>query len=140
MKVSELMNREVVSVLPTATLHDAALKMKEEHIGSILICEEGLRLTGILTDRDISMAVAADFKDPKTTYASDIMKKEPVTIESDADIDYALRLMNKSIVRRLPVCENSKVIGVLSTSDVATEIKDELNQFIGLEEAFAKHH
>ena len=140
MKVSKLMNRDVVSVLPTATLHDAALKMKEEHIGSILICEEGLRLTGILTDRDISMAVAADFKDPKTTYASDIMKKEPVTIESDADIDYALRLMNKSIVRRLPVCENSKVIGVLSTSDVATEIKDELNQFIGLEEAFAKHH
>ena len=140
MKVSKLMNREVVSVLPTATLHDAALKMKEEHIGSILICEEGWRLKGILTDRDIGMAVAADFKDPKTTFASDIMKKEPVKIEADADIDYALRLMNKSIVRRLPVCENSRVIGVLSTSDVATEIKDELNQFIGLEEAFAKHH
>jgi CBS domain-containing protein len=138
MKVSELMNTYVVSVLPTDTLHDAAMKMKKEKIGSIIICEEGWRLKGILTDRDIGMAVAAEFKDPRTTVASDIMKKEPVTIESDADIDSALRLMSKSVIRRLPVCKDRKVVGVLSMSDVATEMKDELNQFIGLEEAF--HH
>lgn len=140
MKVRELMNKDVVSILPTATLHDAALKMKENNIGSILICEDGVNLKGIITDRDISLAVAADFRDPKTTFASDIMRKEPVTVESDADVDYALRLMSKSVIRRLPVCENKKVVGILSTADVATEIKDELNQFIGLEEAFAKHH
>jgi CBS domain-containing protein len=140
MKVRELMNRDIVSILPTATLHDAALKMKENRIGSILICEEGWNLKGIVTDRDIGLAVAADFKDPKTTFTSDIMKDEPVTVDSDADVDYALRLMNKSVIRRLPVCENKKVVGILSTADVATEIKDELNQFIGLEEAFAKHH
>ncbi len=140
MKVRELMNRDIVSILPTATLHDAAQKMKEYHIGSVLICEDGWDLTGILTDRDISLAVAADFKDPKTTFASDIMKKEPVTIRSDADVDQALMLMNRAVIRRLPVCENKKVIGMLSTSDVASELKDELNQFIGLEEAFAKHH
>ncbi len=140
MKVRELMNRDIVSILPTATIHDAALKMKENNIGSVLICEDGWNLRGILTDRDISLAVAADFKDPKTTFASDIMRKEPVTIQSDADVDQALRLMSKSVIRRLPVCENKKVIGMLSTSDVATELKDELNQFIGLEEAFAKHH
>ena len=116
MKISKLMNRDVVSILPTATLHDAAMKMKEEGIGSILICEEGLRLKGILTDRDIGMAVAAEFRDPRTTIASDIMKKEPVTIESDADMDSALRLMSKSVIRRLPVCENGKVIGMLSMS------------------------
>jgi len=140
MKVRELMNRDIVSILPTATLHDAALKMKEYRIGSVLICEDGWDLTGILTDRDISLAVAADFKDPKTTVASDIMRKEPVTIRSDADVDQALMLMNRAVIRRLPVCENKKVIGMLSTSDVASELKDELNQFIGLEEAFAKHH
>jgi CBS domain-containing protein len=140
MKVRELMNKEIVSVLPTATLHDAALKMKEYCIGSILICEDGWNLKGIVTDRDISLAVAADFKDPKTTYTSEIMKKEPVTIGSDADVDFALKVMSKSVIRRLPVCEDKKVVGILSTSDVAAEIKDELNQFIGLEEAFAKHH
>ena len=140
MKVRELMNREIVSILPTATLHDAALKMKENNIGSILICEEGRTLKGIVTDRDISLAVAADFKDPKTTFASDIMRAHPVTVESDADFDFALQLMNKSVIRRLPVCENKKVVGLLSTADMAGEIRNELNQFIGLEEAFAKHH
>jgi CBS domain-containing protein len=138
MKVRELMNKEIVSILPTATLHDAALKMREQNIGSVLICEDGWNLRGIVTDRDISLAVAADFKDPKTTFASDVMRKNPVTIESSSDIDYALKLMNKSVIRRLPVTENKKVVGILSTSDVATEIKEELNQFMGLEEAFAK--
>jgi signal-transduction protein with cAMP-binding, CBS, and nucleotidyltransferase domain len=47
--------------------------------------------------------------------------------------------MSESVIRRLPVCENRKIVGVLSMSDVATEIKDELNQFIGIEEAFAKN-
>lgn len=140
MKVSKIMNKEIVSIMPTATLHDAAQKMKDNNIGSILVCEEDWKLKGILTDRDIGLAVAADFRDPKTTFASDVMKKEPITIESDADVDYALRLMNTSIIRRLPVCDNNRLIGILSTSDIAAEIKDEINQFIGLEEAFAKHH
>ena len=140
MKVRQLMHTELVTILPNATLHDAALKMKEKKVGSILIVEDTEKLKGIVTDRDITLAVAADFKDPKTTFASDIMSKEPVTIQSDADVDYALRIMSESNVRRLPVCESEKLIGILSSADVATEIREELNQFIGLEEAFAKHH
>jgi CBS domain-containing protein len=140
MKVRQLMQKELVCILPDATLHDAALKMKENKIGSILIVEDGGTLKGIVTDRDISLAVAADIKDPKTTLASDIMSKEPVSIPSDADVNYALKIMSDSNVRRLPVCENESVVGILSSADVAGEIKEEINQFIGLEEAFAKHH
>jgi CBS domain-containing protein len=140
MKVRQLMQKELVAILPDATLHDAALKMKENSIGSILIVEDGGTLKGIVTDRDISLAVAADNKDPKTTFASDIMSKEPVSIPSDADVSYALKIMSDSNVRRLPVCEHERVIGILSSADVASEIKEEINQFIGLEEAFAKHH
>ena len=140
MKVREIMNREIVSILPTATLHDAAMKMKQNKIGSVLICEDDWKLKGIITDRDISLAVAADFKDPKTTLTSEVMRDNPVTIDPSADVAMALRLMNKSVIRRLPVCDNNEVVGILSTSDVAGEIKDEFNEFIGLEEAFAKHH
>jgi CBS domain-containing protein len=140
MKVRQLMQKELIAILPDATLHDAALKMKENSIGSILIVEDGGTLKGIVTDRDISLAVAADNKDPKTTFASDIMSKEPVSIPSDADVSYALKIMSDSNVRRLPVCEHERVIGILSSADVASEIKEEINQFIGLEEAFAKHH
>jgi CBS domain-containing protein len=139
MKVRQLMNKEVFTIPPTASLYDAALQMKEKDIGSILIVD-GDKLKGIVTDRDISLAVAAELKDPKKTKGSDIIRKKPVTIQADSDIDYALKLMNEENVRRLPVYENTKLVGMLSSADVAAELKEEFNYFIGLEEAFAKHH
>jgi CBS domain-containing protein len=140
MKVRKIMHKDLVTILPTATIHDAALKMKEQNVDTILIVEEDNRLKGIVTDRDLSLAVAADFKDPKTTYASDIMAKNPFTIDSEADTDFALRVMNEKKIHRLPVCENTKVVGLLSTADLATELKEELDNFFGLEEAFVKTH
>ena len=140
MKVKQLMHKDLVTILPTANLHEAALKMKEMKVGTVLIVENGGKLKGIVTDRDISLAVAADAKDPNTTRASEIMASEPVSIQFDADVDYALRIMSQQNVRRLPVCEKERVVGILSAADVATELREEMNQFIGLEEAFAKHH
>jgi CBS domain-containing protein len=139
MIVRQLMHKELVTVSPSATIHDVAAKMKEFNVGSVLIVEEGWKLKGILTDRDITLTVAADSKDPRTTYAYDVMTADPITINSDADADSALRIMHKANVRRLPVTENGKLVGLLSSADLAAEIKDEFTQFIGLEEAFAKH-
>jgi len=139
MIVRQLMHKELVTVSPSATIHDVAAKMKEFNVGSVLIVEEGWKLKGILTDRDITLTVAADSKDPRTTYAYDVMTADPITINSDADADSALRIMHKANVRRLPVTENGKLVGLLSSADLAAEIKDEFTQFIGLEEAFVKH-
>jgi CBS domain-containing protein len=139
MIVRQLMHKELVTVSPSATIHDVASKMKEFNVGSVLIVEEGWKLKGILTDRDITLTVAADSKDPRTTYAYDVMTADPITINSDADADSALRIMNKANIRRLPVMENGKLVGLLSSADLAAEIKEEFTQFIGLEEAFAKH-
>jgi CBS domain-containing protein len=139
MLARQLMHKELVTILPSATVHEAALKMKEHGVGSVLVVEEGWKLKGILTDRDIAITVAADFKEPRVTSAGDIMTKDPITIEADADIDSALRIMKRATIRRLPVTENGRLVGLLSSADVATEIKEELDQFIGLEEAFAKH-
>lgn len=140
MKVRQLMQKELITILPNATIRDAALKMKENNIGSVLIVDDGGKLKGIVTDRDITLAVAADSKDPGKTFAADIMSGEPVSIPSDADVDYALRIMSDSNVRRLPVCEHERVVGILSSADVAVEIREEITQFLNLEEAFAKHH
>ena len=140
MKVRQIMHKELVTILPEATIHDAALRMKKENIGSILIVEKNNVLKGIVTDRDLSLAVAADFKDPKTTRASDIMAKYPVTIDADADVDFAIKIMNEKKVHRLPVCENEKVVGLLSTADLAVELKEEIDNFFGLEKALAKTH
>ncbi|MCL5022605.1 MAG: CBS domain-containing protein [Nitrospirae bacterium] len=139
MLVRQKMRKELVTVLPSSTVYEAALKMKEHRIGSILVVEEGWKLKGIFTDRDIAMAVAADSKDPKTTFVSDIMTTDPITINADADVDTALGLMNRTNIRRLPVTEGGWLVGLLSSADVATGIREEFDQFIGLEEAFAKH-
>ena len=139
MKVSQIMQKELFTILPTTTIHDAAIKMREQRIGSIIVMEEGGKLKGMVTDRDIALAVAADNKDPNKEFASEVMTEDPVWIKSDDDVDAALRIMNSRHVRRLPVCDNDRVVGFLSTADVATEIKEELNQFIGLEETFARH-
>jgi len=139
MLVRQRMHKELVTVLPSSFVHEAALKMKEHGIGSVLVVEEGWKLKGILTDRDIAMTVAADARDPKTTFVQDIMTTDPVTVSANADIDSALRIMKRANIRRLPVTEDGKLVGLLSSADVAAEIREEFDQFIGLEEAFAKH-
>jgi CBS domain-containing protein len=139
MEVRKLMQRKLITVTPSSTLHEAAVKMKKEDIGSVLVVEDGMMLKGILTDRDIALAVAADDEDPNKTTIGKIMKTELITIGSSDDITAAIRVMCSGNVRRLPVCEKGKIVGLLSSADVASEIKEEINNFIGLEEAFAKH-
>jgi len=139
MLVKQLMRKELITISPSATIHDAASKMKEQNVGSILVVDEGGKLKGILTDRDIALYVAADSKDPRSVHAYDIMTPDPITVDADADVDSALRIMNRANVRRLPVTENGKLAGILSSADLATEIKQEFSQFMGLEEVLAKH-
>jgi CBS domain-containing protein len=139
MKVNKVMHKKLVTVPTSATIHDAALKMKNEEVGSVLIVDETGKLEGIVTDRDIAIAVGANTLDPKQTCAYDIMTDEPITVSSDADIESALRLMNTGNVRRLPVCKNGKLVGMLSSADVASEIKEEIDHFMGLEGDLSKH-
>lgn len=141
MLTKQLMQRNLVVVLPSSTMFDAAVKMKEHHVGSVLVVEEGWKLKGILTDRDIAMMIAADSKglktkDPRTINVCDVMTADPVAVRSDADIVSALTVMNRAHVRRLPVTENGKLVGLLSSADLAAELKDEFSQFIGLEEVY----
>lgn len=138
MTINKLMQKKLVTCLPSTSIHDIAAKMKDHQVGSILVVEDGGKLKGIVTDRDIALSVG-DARDLGTTYASDIMTSDPVTIGADADFESALKTMRKENIRRLPVVQNGQLVGLLSSADVATEIKEEFDQFIGLEEAFAKH-
>jgi len=139
MLARQLMQKDLITILPSSTMFDAAVKMKEHHVGSVLVVEEGWKLKGILTDRDIAMTVAADTKDPRTISVSDVMTADPVTINSDADVETALRVMNRAHIHRLPVTESGKLVGLLSSADLAAEMKGQFDQYIGLEEIFAKH-
>ena len=106
---------------PDATLIDAALVMRREDIGDVLVCEEGERLVGIVTDRDIVVRALAEGRDPAETRVSDVCSRDLVTIEPGDSVGGAVRLMREKAIRRIPVAENGRVVGMLTIGDIAVE-------------------
>jgi CBS domain-containing protein len=99
---------------------EAAKLMKEADAGMIPVVNNG-NLLGTVTDRDIVVRLVAEGRDPQSTPVYEIASTEVVTIEPDRDLDEALELMAKHKVRRLPVVENGRLVGVLAQADVARE-------------------
>ncbi len=118
MKVRELMTTEPTTVEPKATLGEAATLMKQEDCGSIPVVEGG-RLVGIVTDRDIVVRGVAAGKDPKTQRVSEVMSANPVTIGPDNDVSDAEMKMADRQIRRLPVVEGGKLVGIIVTAQIA---------------------
>ena len=118
MNVRELMTTAPVPVQPDATLGEVAVLMKQEDCGSIPVVEEG-RLVGIVTDRDIVIRGVAAGSDPKTQRVSTVMSADPVTIRPDDDLTDAEKVMADRQIRRLPVVENGKLVGIIVTAQIA---------------------
>jgi CBS domain-containing protein len=97
---------------------EAAKLMKEAHAGMIPVVENG-RLLGAVTDRDIVLRVVAEGKDPMSTTAGDIASIDLITVTPDQDLDEAMKLMARHQIRRLPVVEDGRLIGVVAQADVA---------------------
>jgi len=118
MKVRELMTTQPITVEPDATLGEVATLMKQEDCGSIPVVEGG-RLVGIVTDRDIVIRGIAAGTDPKAQPVSTIMSADPVTIAPDADVTAAEKVMADRQIRRLPVVEGGKLVGIIVTAQIA---------------------
>jgi CBS domain-containing protein len=116
---------EVMTVAPdtvdaSATVRHAAQAMRDDDVGAIIVLEGG-DLHGIVTDRDIAVRVVAEGLDPATTSVSDVCSRNPTAIESDAPIDDAVRLMREQALRRLPVTEGGRPVGIVALGDLAVE-------------------
>ena len=107
------------------TLLDAARKMADRGYGAMPICGEDDRLKGMVTDRDIVVKALAKGKDPSSTRAGELGEGKPVTIGVDDSIQEALRTMAQSKVRRLPVIDGHKLVGIISVADIARELEDD---------------
>jgi CBS domain-containing protein len=118
MKVRELMTREPTTVEANATLGEVATLMKQQDCGSIPVVQDG-RLVGIVTDRDIVIRGVAAGTDPKTQRVSAVMSADPVTIGPDKDVTDAEKVMADRQIRRLPVVENGKLVGIIVTAQIA---------------------
>lgn len=134
MLVREIMKKQVICATEDASLRDVARKMMEQNIGVIPVVDDRQQLRGILTDRDIAMAVAAEGRSPERTRVGEVMAHEAVCTEIDADLESALKTMNQTRARRLPVIEQGRVVGILSVTDLAGAMREQFDQFIGIEE------
>ncbi len=104
-----------------ASVRDAAGLMKDKEVGSLMVEIAG-DIKGIVTERDILKRVVAEGRDPNETRVMDIMTRQLVSIPSNAGIVEASQLLNKHNIRRLPVEENGKIIGIVTARGIAKAI------------------
>lgn len=120
MQVGEIMTTRIVSVEPASTVKDAALLMNRNNIGAVPVVENG-SVRGMLTDRDIVLRCVAEGRDAGNLKVSDICSQGAISVKPQEQVSSALRLMSSEQVRRLPVVDNGKLVGMLSFADVARE-------------------
>lgn len=118
----EIMTGGAECVGENETVAQAAEKMKSLDVGALPICGEDDRLKGMLTDRDIVVKILAEGKEPAHTKAGELAQGEPVTIGADDSAEEALRTMAEHKVRRLPVIDGHRLIGVVSQGDLANAL------------------
>jgi CBS domain-containing protein len=122
--VQELMSSNPKTVQLDQSIVDAARMMRDEDVGLLPVVEND-RLVGTVTDRDITIRVVAQEKDPESTSVREIASTDLVTVDPQQDLDEALRLMAQHQVRRLPVVEeDGRLVGIVAQADVARDADD----------------
>jgi CBS domain-containing protein len=119
MKIREIMTTPVVQIQQDETVEVAARTMARYNIGAIPVCGQDGKLCGVLTDRDMVTRCLAAGRQPQDTKVADVMSGNVISAQPDMDVAVAAHLMGRKQVRRLPVVENGKLLGMVSLGDMA---------------------
>ena len=122
--VREAMTEHPRSIRPSASVVEAARLMRDEHIGSLPITD-GETLLGMITDRDITTRVVAEAADPRMTSVEDVYSRDLISVEPENDLEEALQLMARHQVRRLPVVEKGRLVGIVAQADIVRKTRDD---------------
>ena len=118
--------QEIVTSTADTTVGDAARLMRENHIGAVVVVENG-RLAGIFTERDALFRVVAEGRDVTKTRLADVMTRNPQTVKPDQQFSVALQMMYGGKFRHVPVVEDGRPVGILSARDA---LGPELEAFV----------
>jgi CBS domain-containing protein len=137
MSVGNLCQRHVVAILAGAGPTAAAKLMRQDHVGYLVVVEplpeeDGLKLVGVLTDRDIVIAVVAREADPRTLTVGDVMTRDPLLAKESSSVEATLHYMREVGVRRVPVLSTTdRLIGVLALDDALGAVAEQLSDIAG---------
>jgi len=119
-QIRELMTANPITMSGSASVREAARAMRDSDIGDVIVIEHN-QVCGIITDRDIAVRIVAEEKDPAATILADICSHSLLVVAPTDDVDHAVRLMHTHAIRRLPVVEEGKPVGIVSLGDLAVE-------------------
>ncbi len=126
-KIAEVMTQRPRAVTAQMTVREAARLMEEEDVGSLPVVDEGDRLIGIITDRDVAVRVVGRGLDADTTVVGDVASRDLVVLTPDHDLDDALTVMAREQVRRVPiVVRENQLVGILAQADIAHAAKEKI--------------
>jgi len=127
----EIMHAGAECISDSQNLQQAARQMRDSDVGALPICSDAGRLLGIVTDRDIVIKCVANGVNPSTVTAGQLAQGKPVTVDSKADVNDVLHLMEENQIRRLPVIDNHRLVGMISEADLARHLPEQsVAQFV----------
>ena len=124
----DILNENVVTIKPSNSISEAAYLMRNEDIGALIVTDEDMTPIGIITDRDIVVSVIAEGLNPKVKKVEDVMTKDIVFVDEDTNILNILKTMAEYSIRRMPVTQNGRLIGIVSVDDLIVVVATELAQ------------
>jgi CBS domain-containing protein len=117
MIVRDIMTKNIKTVKPDDTVHAAVLKMNKFDIGSVIVVSSG-RPVGIITETNVMRRIVEPRMDPATVWTKDIMSSPLTTIDENAAVEEAAKIMAQKHINRLPVIKGNKLVGLISSSDI----------------------
>ncbi len=112
------MTKDPITLEPSTPIVEAARAMRDADVGNVLVVQ-GDNITGVLTDRDITVRAVAEGLDPQSTNIERIVSGDVQTLSPDDEVGDAIKLMKEKAIRRVPVVENGKPVGIVSIGDLA---------------------
>ena len=124
--LGEVINRNVITIAPSAAISEAAYLMMNEDVGALVVVDSEMKPVGIITDRDLVVTAMAEGINSDEIIVEELMTRDPVTVDEDTDIFEMLSVLSEKSIRRLPVTRAGKLKGIVSVDDLIIIVATEL--------------
>jgi len=122
----DMLNRDVITIVPTAPVSEAEYLMMREEVGSLVVVDDQMFPVGIVTDRDLVVSAIAEGKNPEESIVEEVMTKDVVYVDEETNILDILSTMSEYSIRRMPVTKDGRLTGIISVDDLIVVIATEL--------------